>query len=251
MKRTRPTIIALAMSLLAVPAMAQEKADDLGYFNHLSAGLTLGTTGIGIDLTAPIGEYLELNAGYSFMPRLSYKTDVHYKRKGKERETEVEGKLHMGDFKLLLNYFPFRGSSFRLTGGFYIGKKELVSAENTESVNRFDDGTDFEEGEGLEMGDYIVGFNKDGFAKASIKVNSFKPYVGIGIGRNIPRNTIGVSADLGVQFWGSPAIYEQQTGTEQKLEEKHTSHKDGGAIKTLSKISVWPVLTIRIGGKLF
>ena len=225
MKTTKKLFLLTILLLAGTTVKAQEKAENLGYFNHLSAGLTLGTTGIGIDLAAPIGEFFEVRAGYSFFP-LTIKSDVHYKRHNNDRTTEVAGKLNFGDAKLLLDYFPFKTSTFRLTAGFYLGNKDIVKFDNEDDPVK---PGDFEKGEGLEIGDYVVEFD----------------------GRNIPRNTIGVSADFGVQFWGSPKIVEKQTGHDGVLTESSVSRKDGGAIKTISKISVFPVLTIRIGGKLF
>ena len=193
MKTTKKLFLLAILLLAGTTVKAQEKAENLGYFNHLSAGLTLGTTGIGIDLA-------------------------------------------------------FKTSTFRLTAGFYLGNKDIVKFDNEDDPVK---PGDFEKGEGLEIGDYVVEFDEHGIGRAAVQVNSFKPYVGIGIGRNIPRNTIGVSADFGVQFWGSPKIVEKQTGHDGVLTESSVSRKDGGAIKTISKISVFPVLTIRIGGKLF
>ena len=248
MKTTKKLFLLAILLLAGTTVKAQEKAENLGYFNHLSAGLTLGTTGIGIDLAAPIGEFFEVRAGYSFFP-LTIKSDVHYKRHNNDRTTEVAGKLNFGDAKLLLDYFPFKTSTFRLTAGFYLGNKDIVKFDNEDDPVKKGD---FEKGEGLEVGDYIVEFDDYGIGRAAIQVNSFKPYVGIGIGRNIPRNTIGVSADFGVQFWGSPKVVSKQsTSYDVELHESDVSRKDGGAIKTISKISVFPVLTIRIGGKLF
>jgi len=42
-------------------------------FQHLDLSVTAGTTGIGIEASSPIGEYLQLRAGYDFMPRFTAK----------------------------------------------------------------------------------------------------------------------------------------------------------------------------------
>ena len=40
-------------------------------FQHLDVSLTLGTPGIGIDVASPIGNYVQVRAGYEFMPRFT------------------------------------------------------------------------------------------------------------------------------------------------------------------------------------
>ena len=42
-------------------------------FQHLDLSVTAGTTGVGIEVSSPIGEYLQLRAGYDFMPRFTAK----------------------------------------------------------------------------------------------------------------------------------------------------------------------------------
>ena len=53
---------------------AQDK--ELGYFNSLSIGANVGTTGWGIDIATPIGKYLALRAGITIMPNFNYSDDV-------------------------------------------------------------------------------------------------------------------------------------------------------------------------------
>ena len=226
-------------------ANAQDKVEEFGIFDHLSAGVSFGTTGIGIELAAPVSEYVQLRAGYSFMPKLSYKDDFDYKHKGQTKQTEVEAKLNMGDVKLLADIYPFPKSTFHATAGFYVGKSEIITVENTKPV------TDFEPGEGFFVGDYLVGFDENGYAKGSIKVASFKPYVGLGFGRAVPRGRIGVSADFGVQFWGTPGVYEHQTGKDLKLEKEDVGDNDEGWIDKISKFTAYPVINIRICGRIF
>ena len=42
-------------------------------FQHLDASVTLGTTGVGIDVSSPMGEYFQLRGGISVMPKFDYK----------------------------------------------------------------------------------------------------------------------------------------------------------------------------------
>ena len=53
-------------------AFAQLDEDDFGFFNHLSAGVSLGTDGIGIEVAAPLTYSFAVRAGYSLMPKFKY-----------------------------------------------------------------------------------------------------------------------------------------------------------------------------------
>jgi hypothetical protein len=223
---------------------AQDKVSEFKIFDHVSAGLSLGTTGIDIDVAAPITEYVQVRAGYSFLPQITVKTDVDYKASGNYNQTKVEGKLKWGHFKLLFDVFPFRNSTFHATLGTYIGTGELMTAQNLEPI------VGVQEGEGLEIGDYIISPDAQGIARASIKVNNFKPYAGVGIGHAVPRKRFGVSGDLGVMFWGSPKVFEKQTGHDVEVKSSDLGSNGGGVIKTISKVTVLPVLTVRITGRI-
>lgn len=240
------TVVSIAVALFSLPAQAQDTVEEFGIFDHLSLGVTLGTTGLGFDVAAPVTEYLQLRAGYDILSGLKYKEDIDYRAKGQPtKKTEVEGKLHLGAAKLLLDVFPFRTVPFRFTTGFYLGTDEIIKAENTIPVTAFD------KGEGLLIGDYIVEFDQDGIAKATIKVNKFRPYVGIGFGRSVPRKRIGVSGDLGVMFWGKPKLYEKQTGQDLEITKSDLGSDSDKYFDIMSKITVYPALTIRICGRIF
>lgn len=55
---------------------AQDSSESPGIFNSLAVGVSASTTGIGIDVASPIGSYLAVRAGVSFMPNFTYSTDV-------------------------------------------------------------------------------------------------------------------------------------------------------------------------------
>ena len=255
---------------------AQLDEDDFGFFDHVSAGISLGTDGIGIEVAAPLTYNFAVRAGYSFMPKIKYKekdvslgTDPAFISDPERQLVDIEGKLNMGDFKLLFDYYPIRSSSFHVTAGAYIGKSKPVEVHNaTPFLKQSAWGN-----KGLELGSgidsYTLVSELDGNVKAEMKVNSFKPYLGIGFGRAVPKGVVGVQFDLGVQFWGKPEVWgninsvNPETGLletkYQKIDKNRivTEGKDSGykdfkdAVKTIEKFSVYPVLTLRINGRIF
>ena len=185
----KKAMILLAMNSLGIPGMAQtettqqvpvlnEKHSEYipvaqywkehNIFQHLDLSVSAGTTGIGIDLASPIGEYFQLRAGFDYMPRFTAKMkfDVmigdqparQYDANGNRIETSFDrmqvmlhdftgvtaddhvdmiGKPTMNNVKLLLDFFPFKNNKhWHVTAGFYWGPSKFAEAVNsTESMN--------------------------------------------------------------------------------------------------------------------
>ena len=56
-----------------------------------------------------------------------------------------------------------------------------------------------------------------------------------------------IGYELGCMFWNSPELYCNQD----KLTAENVGGDEGGIIKTMSKITVYPVLNFRLCGKIF
>ena len=248
---------------------------DFGYFNHLSAGVSLGTDGIGIELAAPITYDFAVRTGFNFFPKFKYSKSLHLTNDAsgafKLNDVELEGKLNKFDFKLLFDWYPFKTSSFHATAGFFVGGSTLVDVYNKEEFIN----PGYYGNAGIELGDatkgpeyrYTMVTDQSGNVKAEVKVNSFKPYLGVGFGRAVPKGRIGVQFDLGVQFWGRPEVLgnmnyvDRQTGEvvtryekikKNRIINENKDYQDlKDAVKTIEKIGVYPVLNIRINGRLF
>lgn len=105
---------------------AQDSSESPGIFNSLAVGVSASTTGIGIDVASPIGSYLAVRAGVSFMPNFTYSTDVDVDIEGSYEgniptSIDVEGGMGRTAGEILLNVYPFKSSSFFVCGGAYFG----------------------------------------------------------------------------------------------------------------------------------
>lgn len=146
-------LIASALLIFAQAANAQES------FKHLSLGLDVATTGIGLQVAVPVvTDHLVLTAGYNYA-NFSTKqknnvlemTDVsstinQYVNKantylgqipGETRRldqvpnsanTNWDAKLKMGTFKAILEYYPTKKSSFHINAGIYVGGNNIINA---------------------------------------------------------------------------------------------------------------------------
>jgi hypothetical protein len=263
-------------------AHAPVDEDDYGFFNHVSFSVSGGTTGIGFELAAPMTANFAVRAGYSFMPKIKYsqkltldKGDLaaFYVNGHYVHEVDLEGKLNMGDFSLMFDWYPWKNSSFRITAGAYIGKSDVVTVTNKEPFMNPEyagkAGIDLSRTGSNIMEKYTIVTDAAGNVDAKLKVNGFKPYIGIGFGRAVPRKSIGLQFDLGVQFWGKPELqtnlmyYDGEQGDfvtrYEKIEKgritrsnEDKDYKDlRDAVKTIEAISVYPVLTLRFVGRIF
>ncbi|UKK53312.1 hypothetical protein [Prevotella sp. E2-28] len=195
---------------------------------------------------------------------------------------DVEGKLNNTTFHVLVDVYPFGAlNSFHVTAGAYFGPSEIISVYNKEDgffapINQWNNAIITAENNptstlntlvvqpynldmiGGELGDYFLTPNPsdNGNVKAYAKVSKFRPYLGIGFGRAVPKNRIGCQFDLGVQFWGKPEIYvptyDKKTGLYQneKLDGDKAGDDAGKILKAISKVSVYPVLNFRLVGKI-
>ena len=235
----------------------------------MSVGVSVGTDGIGFDLAAPISDYAAVRGGFSFMPTIKVDKTIHFTRDVNTyyQDIKVQGKSKIFDGKLLVDFYPFKTSSFHLTAGAFFGSEEFGNIVNKSPILKHpsDYGT-----LGLIVGtapkpEYEVVTDLKGNAKIKLKSNGFKPYVGIGFGRAVQKNSrLGFSFDAGVKFWGKPGVYAKAKDHNNPLaqweDNHHFRHSDLGddddeelkdAFKTIENLTVYPVLNLRLTYRLF
>ena len=238
----RKVLFMILAGIMAVGAKAQE---DKYVFNHLAIGAEVGTTGIGLELATPLTHYVTFRTGFTVMPSFSFKDDVNYTLDGNRNEVKMKGTTNISDFKLLADLYPFKNNSFHLTAGFYAGRPNLVEFKNTEPImGNMIPGVD-----GIAIGDALVTTDANGIARANLKVNSFKPYVGLGFGRAVSKHRVNVAFDMGLQFWGSPKVevFSPEDGTWQRVHATDVNDDDiNKALDKISKLKIYPVLSLRV-----
>ena len=280
---------------------------------NLAVGVGVGTTGIVIDASTTLHNYLGVRFGVDIMPKIKVNKDIDLKTgsgslsqltndvstlnpllsaagletidlsrypDGKLPDRmAVQGKWSNTTWHFLIDVYPFGAAhSFHATVGAYFGSSEIITLYNREEgflqpVNAYNSAYLYAQNTadpsvksivdkydmiGGELGDYFVTPNpKDnGNVNAYAKVNGFRPYLGVGFGRAVPKNRIGCQFDLGVQFWGKPDVYVPvyDEATKQFIDEKidgdRAGNDAGKVLKTISKISVYPVLNFRLVGRI-
>lgn len=224
---------------------------DRGYFKSISIGANVGTTGVGFDVATPIGNYLALRAGVSIMPNFKFtvsdvEVDIPYRENEYTSSLDIKGTLKRTSGEVLLNIYLSKTGSFFLCGGFSFGGDRLVGidthTDNAEILELVRKG----ENVGIEIGDFSIPFNKNGDISGGLKAASFRPYIGIGTGRAVPKGRLGFMVEGGVQLHKKPKVYTDY-GTLGHLEEE----ADNGFNTVMDILSVYPVIRFRLCGRIF
>lgn len=123
-------------------------------FNHLDASVSLGTTGLGLEVSAPLTKYLKVRAGVEWMPRFSmpvsfglesYKDGMvgggNFSRQQEmmkeltgidvDDRVNIDTKPHLVNFKFLIDIYPWSDTRWHITAGFYAGPRKIASAVNS------------------------------------------------------------------------------------------------------------------------
>lgn len=228
---------------------------DLNLFNHLGVGAHIGTTGFGFEVATPITKFISARAGITIMPEISFKTDVdgtYHVATNKipslvgpatqDFTMNVKGSLARTQGSIIFNMYPLPNfTSFYVAAGAYFGGRELVkvTGHSDELKTLADNAT-------IDLGDYKVPVDKDGNVNGSLKVAGFRPYLGLGFGRPVPKRLLNFGVELGVQFMGKMKVY---TGDEEL--NKVLADNDDDWQKWMDKLTVYPVLKFTLSGKIF
>lgn len=268
-------ILILLVAIL-VPSQAQaERNTDEDMFNHLSVGLTMGTTGYGIDVAMPCTKLVSFRAGINLLRigGINYNAPTSVAdvlAAMKISDPEIDKSLRNTDAAIVINpqlvnahliadIYPFRHSTFHFSAGFFIGNNTVLKVYNqtpgsfkflnraNEYVNDYNKlfGTKYPD-VGVKFGDYIFTADKNGNIDAKMKVNAVRPYLGVGTGRCFGRtNRCSVMLDAGVMLWGTPRF---ELNGEKKISSKSS---DSGFLGVFSKLKAFPMIQLRIAGDIF
>lgn len=154
---TKKILLSIALLLAAaLPGHAQfaEWCEKNNVANHLDASFTLGTGGLGLEVSTPVTKWASLRAGVEWMPAFkvplrfdlsSFSEDgptndvSHIQTMVKDlmgldmdSQVTMDGKPNLLNFKLLVDVFPFQNNRhWHFTAGFYLGSPIVGKAVNS------------------------------------------------------------------------------------------------------------------------
>ncbi|WP_028903862.1 MULTISPECIES: hypothetical protein [unclassified Prevotella] len=256
-------LIACLMLLMGITTASAQESYERGVFNHVGLNVSASTEGIGVGVAAPITDYLELSAGVNFMPGIKIKGDVNVNYNispdipvyvPSKDKVKITGNLKRTTMDVKLNIYPFGGNStFFVAGGFSFGGEKLgkLNGHSDAIQGIIEDYPAFKDvilnGISAELDKYNVKFDDKGDINGDIRVKNFRPYVGLGVGRLVPKHRVGFRFEAGCQFMGKLKVY--QDNKEVKINELNDSDDD--ISKLIDKLTVYPVLKLTITGRIF
>ena len=249
----------LTVALLGWQGASAQNSSKNGLLSHLAVGASLGTDGLGFDVATPLSNSFAVRAGVSFFPNLKFNgtIDINDNNPAITDEVDIQATLNTFDMKVLADYYPFKHVSFHITAGAFFGNGEMLKATNTSMFIK--DPAKYGK-LGLMIGDYRITTDDKGYIEAEAKVNKLKPYIGIGFGRTVPKARFSVTCDFGVQLWGKAGLYAWPTNdwgdkSYHKFTYKDLDDQDDkdlrDAFDLADKVSLFPILNIRISGRIF
>jgi hypothetical protein len=168
--------------------------------SHLGTGVTVGTTGVGIEAAVPYGAYWNIRAGVSYF---AYSRTFETSRSS--TEPLYEGHLRLGGARLGVDWFP-------LAGGFHISLGILVS--NLTQANAH---IELQPGKVLmiEGAQYTTDAVNPFQGSAHSEVTPVAPVLTVGWGNLIPRNyhrRFSFPIEIGALYEGPPTAHVSTTG---------------------------------------
>ena len=126
-------------------------ASDKLLFNHLAIGIGIGTEGASLDLALPIGHYVQLRAGMSYLPSIKLTKHFDASQSGSagvsnfdsissilhditglqfDEQIDMKASTQLWNGKILVDVFPFKKKNWFFSAGVYFGPKQVLHIEN-------------------------------------------------------------------------------------------------------------------------
>ena len=251
MKKLIISGLAMFMSLTSV--MAQEET---GIGNHLGWGVGFGTEGFNASIATDLTQYAELEFGVNWAPGFARTEsgDAFYFKEDNKRhgvgDMDIKAKVNRATLDFKGSVYPFATnenftSDLFVALGVSFAGKEIASLEGTLNTSEGADKQKY-----VRAGKYLLPLDGNK-ADASARVNSVRPYVGLGYGRLVPKNNLGFRVELGCQFNGKIKLYQGDSDNECELLSKRNIATDTDMQDVMDFFSIYPVLKVSLRGKFF
>lgn len=266
MKKLMMVAVILLTSVGSVMAQKEYKR---GFFNHVGLNVGAGTEGISVGLAAPVTNFLEVEAGVNIMPsfKLSGDLDVDVNTSSlpqvpnvqfpKEATIHAEGSFDRTTFNVKANLYPFGGGTkFFIAAGLSIGGEKI--AEVSGSCDELRDFSQklptqelkdqFRQAVSANLAGYNLQFDENYNVQGDIRCKKVRPYLGLGFGRLVPKNRLGMRLELGCQFMDKLKVY--QNDTEIDINKALEDAGDDDLSKFVKDLKIYPVVKFSFTGRI-
>lgn len=253
----------LLCAVMSLPVCAKEKLT-YGVFNHLGCQMGVGTEGFSLGVGSTLSPFFEVGLGYNIMPAFSIGGNLKLVNGlqassaatgsvSQLNTVRVKGELDRITFDAKLYFYPF-GSAANLfvVGGVSFGGGRLAKISgHSEDVKAWYEQYGQEYGGTIEavLGKSALKVTRTGDLEAEVRVKKVRPYIGAGFGRFVPKRSIGLRVEAGVQFTGKLKLF--QDGNQLEYEDllKGALQEWSGndrLSKLVDKMKIYPVLKLSV-----
>lgn len=240
-----------------------------GLFNHVGLNVGAGTEGISVGLAAPVTGFFELEAGVNVMPsfKLSGDLDVDVNTSSLPQVPTVtyptsatihaEGSFDRTTFNVKANLYPFGGGTkFFIAAGLSIGGEKIAEVTGScDELRKFSQSlptqelkNEFRQAVSANLAGYNLQFDENYNVQGDIRCKKVRPYLGLGFGRLVPKNRLGMRLELGCQFMDKLKVY--QNDTEIDINKALEDAGDDDLSKFVKDLKIYPVVKFSFTGRI-
>ena len=239
-----------------------------GFLNHVGINVGAGTEGISVGLAAPVTSFFELEAGVNVMPsfKLSGDLDVDVNTSslpqvGVDYPTgatiHAEGSFDRTTFNVKANLYPFGGGSkLFIAAGLSIGGEKIAEVNGScDQLREFSQNLptqelkdQFRQAVSANLAGYNLQFDENYNVQGDIRCKNVRPYLGLGFGRLVPKNRLGMRLELGCQFMDKLKVY--QNGTEVDIDKALEDAGEDDLSKFVKDLKIYPVVKFSFTGRI-
>lgn len=263
-------LMMLAVILLtSVGSVMAQKEYKRGFLNHVGINVGAGTEGISVGLAAPVTGFFELEAGVNVMPsfKLSGDLDVDVNTSSLPQVPTVtyptsatihaEGSFDRTTFNVKANLYPFGGGTkFFIAAGLSIGGEKIAEVTGScDELRKFSQSlptqelkNEFRQAVSANLAGYNLQFDENYNVQGDIRCKKVRPYLGLGFGRLVPKNRLGMRLELGCQFMDKLKVY--QNDTEIDINKALEDAGDDDLSKFVKDLKIYPVVKFSFTGRI-
>ena len=240
-----------------------------GFLNHVGINVGAGTEGISVGLAAPVTGFFELEAGVNVMPsfKLSGDLDVDVNTSSLPQVPNVqyptgatihaEGSFDRTTFNVKANLYPFGGGTkFFIAAGLSIGGEKIAEVTGScDELRKFSQNLptqelkdQFRQAVSANLAGYNLQFDENYNVQGDIRCKKVRPYLGLGFGRLVPKNRLGMRLELGCQFMDKLKVY--QNDTEVDIDKALEDAGEDDLSKFVKDLKIYPVVKFSFTGRI-
>lgn len=240
-----------------------------GFLNHVGINVGAGTEGVSVGLAAPVTGFFELEAGVNVMPsfKLSGDLDVDVNTSSLPQVPNVqyptgatihaEGSFDRTTFNVKANLYPFGGGTkFFIAAGLSIGGEKIAEVTGScDELRKFSQNLptqelkdQFRQAVSANLAGYNLQFDENYNVQGDIRCKKVRPYLGLGFGRLVPKNRLGMRLELGCQFMDKLKVY--QNDTEIDINKALEDAGEDDLSKFVKDLKIYPVVKFSFTGRI-